>query len=93
MVVEQEMTKRTDELIAKWIVLGEYDGPHQAWIKDHGTPVWALVGALPAHSFDGRAVAESYGLPWEAFQAAMAYYQRYKAFIDAKVLLNSSTYG
>lgn len=90
MVIEQEMTKRTDELIARWIVLGEYDSPHQAWIKDHGTPVWILAARLPVHSFDGRALAAEYGLPWEAFQAAMAFYDRHKAVINAKVLLNQS---
>lgn len=92
MVLEQDISQKTDDLIAKWIVVGEYDGPHQARIKDHGTPVWALVGALPAYSFDGRAVATSYELPWEAFEAAMAFYQRHKAIIDARVLLNSTPY-
>ena len=90
MVAEHEIGQRTDELIAKWIVLGEYDGPHQAWIKDHGTPVWILAARFPMHSFDGRALAAEYGLPWKAFQAAMAFYDRHRAVIDAKVLLNQS---
>lgn len=87
---EREVDEQADDLIATWIEVAEYDGPHQARIKEYGTPVWALVGALPAYSFDGRTVAESYGLPWEVFQAAMAFYHRHKTVIDARVLLNAS---
>lgn len=88
MVLEQDLEQKTDDLIAKWIEVSEFDGPHQARIKDHGTPVWILAARLPVHSFDGRALAAEYDLPWEAFQAAMAFYDRHRAVIDARVLLN-----
>lgn len=71
-------------------MVAEYDGPHQARIKDHGTPLWILAARLPVHSFDGRALAAEHELPWEAFQAAMAFYDRHKAVIDARVLLNQT---
>lgn len=88
MVLEQDLEQKTDDLIAKWIEVAEFDVPHQARIKDHGTPVWILAARLPVHSFDGRALAAEYDLPWEAFQAAMAFYDRHRAVIDARVLLN-----
>ena len=63
----------------------------EAWLKDSAIPVWALVGSLPAVDYDLDALADDYGLPREAVDAAMAYYRRHKAVLDARVAANTAT--
>lgn len=82
-------TTRVDELIAKYIE------PHPAKrgrafarLKTYGVSVWALVGFLADDFSNADQVASDYAIPSEAMDAAIAYYQQNKAYIDAWLLLN-----
>jgi uncharacterized protein (DUF433 family) len=66
-------------------------GAAYARLRDYGTPVWALIGYLGgAAAGDVEQAAADYGIPGEAVRAALAYYARHKALIDAKLLLNAA---
>lgn len=78
-----------DALIAKYIE------PHPAKpgrafarVKTRGVPVWALVAFLTDDFSNADEVASDYAIPREAMEAAIAYYQQNKAYIDAWLLLN-----
>ncbi len=60
-------------------------GKANAWLRDYGIAVWALVGYWMAVKGDVDQVAADYGLPLEAVQAALAYYRRYKCLIDDRL--------
>lgn len=82
-------TTRADALITKYI------GPHpskpglmNAWLKERGVPVWAIIGHLEVVEGDADQAASDYAVPREAIDAALAYYERYKPYIDARLLLN-----
>ena len=81
----------TNQLIARWI---EKDpsrpGPANARITDHGASVWALIGYLRAVGDDSSRVAHDYALPDEAIAAAIAYYKRNRAVIDARLTANAT---
>jgi len=55
---------------------------------DRHVPVWALIGHIDVVDGDVDQVARDYGVPREAVDAALAYYQRHKASIDARLVLN-----
>ena len=56
---------------------------------EYGTPVWAIVQRLGEPSSENVArVAEEYHLPEVAVQAAIRFYQRNKASINAVIQLN-----
>jgi len=55
---------------------------------DRHVPVWALIGHLDVVDGDVDQVAHDYGIPREAVDAALAYYKRHKASIDARLVLN-----
>jgi uncharacterized protein (DUF433 family) len=66
-------------------------GPADAYLKDYGTSVWALVAYLQGGATgDAGRVAADYEVPLEAVRAALAYYARHKAHIDARLLLNGA---
>jgi uncharacterized protein (DUF433 family) len=83
-------TTRADALIAKYIE------PHPAkpgisnarLTTDRHVPVWALIGHLEVVEGDAGQVAHDYGIPREAMDAALAYYERHQAAIDARLVLN-----
>lgn len=83
-------TTRADALIA------EYIEPHPAKpgrafarVKEpYGVPVWALIAFLADGFSNADQVAHDYAIPREALDAAIAYYQQNKAYIDAWLLLN-----
>ncbi len=62
----------------------------QARLKDVGVEVWALMAYLQ-YANDGNVeqTAKEYGLSLEAMQAAQAYYDRHRALISARILLNN----
>jgi uncharacterized protein (DUF433 family) len=80
-----------DELIARYIELDpRRPWPGDAWLRDSGVHVWALVGHWRlARAQDVTAVACDYDLPVEAVQAALAYYRRHTAAIDARLAENA----
>jgi uncharacterized protein (DUF433 family) len=66
-------------------------GRDEVQIIDANVPVWALIGYLDAVEGDVAQVAEDYEIPREAMLAALAYYRRNIAVIDARIEANSST--
>ncbi len=62
----------------------------EARLKGYGVAVWALIGHLPAVQGDLVALAGDYGVPPEAVEAAVAYYERYRVLIDARIAANRS---
>ena len=68
-------------------------GPGGARLKEYGVPVWALVGHMNAVHGEVAQVAEDYDLPREAVEAALAYYHRHQAAIDAKLLANAASFA
>ena len=79
------------DLIAQYI-----DGSQQRWgpagarLRDSGVEVWVLVAQLPAMDGDMARLADAYGLPLRAVEAAFAYYRRHKELIDARIALNAA---
>jgi uncharacterized protein (DUF433 family) len=59
-------------------------------LKEYGVPVWALIGHLEVVNGDITLVARDYDIPGEAVDAALAYYNRHKAVIDARIAANSA---
>ncbi len=65
-------------------------GPARARLRELGVEVWVLVAQLPAMDGNPVRLAEAYGLPREAVEAALAYYRRHKKDIDAQIALNAA---
>jgi len=86
-MLEGEHAMPDDELIARYIELDpRHRWPGGARLRDSGVHVWALVGHW-RYATDGNAaaVAHDYDLPEEAVRAALAYYERHKGAIDARL--------
>lgn len=80
-----------DALIRDWIEPHPHrPGPAEARLRRAGVSVWALVGYWRAVRGDVARVAYDYRLPTEAVQAALAYYQRHQAAIDARLEANAA---
>jgi uncharacterized protein (DUF433 family) len=81
----------TQALIDRYVDANPHGrGAAEARLKDYGTSVWALVGYyLHAVGRDAEQVAHDYHLPREVVEAALAYYRRHQALIDARLLLNN----
>jgi uncharacterized protein (DUF433 family) len=76
-------------------LIARYIEPHPAKrgrafarVKEQGVPVWALIGFLAEDFSNADQVAQDYMISREAMDAAIAYYQQNKAYIDAWLLLN-----
>ncbi len=81
---------RAQDLISRYIEEDpRYPGPNEARIIGYGVSVWALVGYLRTADGDVERVAADYDLPVEAVEAALAYYRRHKAAIDAQITSNT----
>jgi uncharacterized protein (DUF433 family) len=65
-------------------------GPADVRLREHCVPVWALVGYWKAAEGDVERVAADYRLPREAVEAAIAYYKRNQAVIDARIAANAA---
>jgi uncharacterized protein (DUF433 family) len=79
------------ELIEKYIVSDPHrPGISEARVAVYLVPVWALIGYLEAAQGDVAQVAHDYRLPIEYVEAALAYYRRYKDFIDDRLAANAS---
>ena len=63
-------------------------GRHQASVDggEGGPQVWIIINYLRA-GYDVAHVADAYDLSDEAVRAAVAYYERHRELIDAKILL------
>jgi len=90
---KQSQTRRDEELIAQYIAPHpKKPGADQAIIAGHDVSVWALIGYLHGTSESVPNVAADYDLPVEAMEAAMAYYQQYKALIDSRIAVNDAAF-
>ena len=82
-----------DELIARWIEPDpHYPAPDRARIADHAVSVTAVITQLRLAHGDRAAAARAYELPSEAIDAALAYYHRHRAVIDARITLNVASF-
>jgi Mn-dependent DtxR family transcriptional regulator/uncharacterized protein (DUF433 family) len=57
-------------------------------LKERGVPIWAIIGSLTEDADNVDEVAEAYDLPREAVEAALAFYRRHHAAIDARLAQN-----
>lgn len=55
-----------------------------ALIRENAVPVWAIVGYVFGTDGDRQKTAEDYGISVEAVDAALTYYERHHAAIDAR---------
>lgn len=80
-----------DDLIARYIELNpNRPGIDHARLKGFGVSVWALIGYLEqAARGDIDRVAFNYDVPVEAIKAAVAFYRRHPAVIDACITANT----
>lgn len=80
-----------DALIARYVESGPLNlGPSDARMTDHGAPVWMLIAYHEGTGSDISRTAAAYSLEIEAVEAAIRYYCRHRALIDARILLNRS---
>ena len=88
------MTERTwtsDELVACHVAADPLGRPDRARIAGSGVEVWALIAYLRA--FDTAQTAADYDLPPEAVEAALAYYERHRPVIDARLTLHDAAFA
>jgi uncharacterized protein (DUF433 family) len=76
-------------LIARHVDVSDRAAPEEARLRDSGIRVWALVEHLKKVDRDPAKLAEEFGIPSDAVAAALAYYDRHKARIDARIVLNT----
>ena len=67
-----------------------HPGPADVRLREYCVPVWALIGYWKAAEGDVERVAADYRLPREAVEAAIAYYKRNRAVIDARIAANAA---
>jgi uncharacterized protein (DUF433 family) len=80
-----------DEMIQFYIEPNPWrPGVEEARLAKLGVPVWALVAHFHALADDAEQVARDYDLRPEALQAALAYYRRNKAAIEARIAANAA---
>jgi uncharacterized protein (DUF433 family) len=87
------MTSETasEEMIARWVQPNPHkEGPAEAWLPASGVSVWVLINQLHLDGWKVERVAKDYQLPLEAVKAAVAYYERHKEIIDARIALGRS---
>lgn len=65
-------------------------GVANARLVGYAVPVWALIGYLDAVHGDVAQVAEDYGVPREAVDAALEYYRQNQNAIDARIAANAA---
>lgn len=80
-----------EELIGRYIELNP-NKPwlSEAWLKGSGIPIWAMIGAFRGVDHDRARLAELYGVSIEAVRAVLAYYDRHRCEIDARLAENEA---
>ena len=68
-------------------------GRHNARLVGYGTHVWAVIAYLQGADWDTARTAAAYDIPEEAVQAAIRYYERHRALIDAHLLLMDESHN
>jgi uncharacterized protein (DUF433 family) len=79
---------KDQQLIDRWIELAPDADPAEAQLVYYGTPVWALIGYLPAAANNVAQAADDYGIPRDAASAALAYYELHREAINARLAAN-----
>jgi hypothetical protein len=82
-----------EQLIAQYLDVdddGSPGGVADVRLRSYGVPIWALIGHLQAVQDNVEQVAADYMIPRPAVEAAIAFYKCHKAYIDARLLLNSA---
>jgi len=83
-----------DELIARHIELpAGYHTADRARLTDYGVSVPAIIYTLQGEGADVNTAVEAYGVSVEAVHAAIAYYERHKEVIDARITLNVASWS
>jgi uncharacterized protein (DUF433 family) len=78
------------ELIERYIEIDPYR-PDDARLRGYGVSVWTLVGYWrDVVSKDVDKVADDYEVPVDAVRAALAFYERNRELIDARLALNAA---
>lgn len=73
----------TERLLKQYI---EQGSPwEEARLRDNGTSVRAILGHLLGMNGDRQQTADDYEIPVEAVDAVVAYYERCRAAIDARL--------
>lgn len=84
-------TQPTDAVLIERYIDMETDdrGPAYARLTDYGTPVWAIIGDyLTTAGQDVAQVSRDYDVPVESVEGALAFYRKYMAHINARLVLN-----
>lgn len=80
---------RSDALVAEYIEQNpDRPGKDEARLKTYGISVWAIIGYWKASNGDRSETAAGYDVPIEAVEAAVAYYNRNREIIDARLDAN-----
>ena len=80
-------------LIAQFIEVNpRWPAPEDAQVIGAGVSVWALIAHYHAVGGDKAKVAAAYDLPEQAVEAAVQYYERHRALIDARLALNAAAF-
>jgi uncharacterized protein (DUF433 family) len=78
-----------DALIERFIELDPFrPGKAEARLKRYGVPVWALAGYFQQAEPLIEQAAFDYELPEQVVRAALAFYRRYQAILDDRVMAN-----
>ena len=78
-----------DLLISLYIEEKPYaSGTTDAYLKDSGVPVWAIVGHWKAVGKSVTTASGDYEVPESAVEAALAYYDHHQDEIDARLAEN-----
>jgi uncharacterized protein (DUF433 family) len=77
--------RRQEALLKRYIHLDPAEsGVDQARVAPADVPVWVIVAQVEGAGGDVAQVAEDYELPREAVEAALIFYRRNRAAIDAR---------
>lgn len=87
MVTIHRTAEEKAALIARYIERNpDKPGVYDARLNPYGVSVWVIVSRFEAVNHgDLDEAAADYDIPREAVEAALAYYERHKAAIDAKI--------
>jgi uncharacterized protein (DUF433 family) len=88
----KQIEAERDRLIEQYIEPDPHSSaPYDVRIKEVGVHVWAIIGYLPVVGGDPDQVAAGYHVSRQAVDAAIAYYERNRAIIDARIQANDIT--
>jgi uncharacterized protein (DUF433 family) len=89
--------RRTDldeqQLIEKHIDLNYDRYPYRradAWLRESGVSIWVIIRNLDMYQGERDQVARDFDLSQEEIDGALAYYQRHKKFVDARITLDEA---